>query len=162
MQRKCCPLGIDSVARQVGLHHITRLPSNQKYFPDLTAKEAKGNTPVIAIDCSCVAAFWIVGLFMILETKQYSRMKFFFIIRTYGDHYSHVVIWEASTEHDSKTTTWASWLIYMSCLQLFPKVLKSIIFHWYQTTKKLLNLPNGWSKNQHLTGCGVFSDPTTC
>ncbi len=21
------------------------------------------------------------------------------------------------------------------------------------------NLPNGWSKNQHLTGCGVFSDP---
>ncbi len=27
------------------------------------------------------------------------------------------------------------------------------------STDLKFNLPNGWSKNQHLTGCGVFSDP---
>ncbi len=26
-------------------------------------------------------------------------------------------------------------------------------------TSKKLNFPIGWSKNQHLRGCGVFSDP---
>ncbi len=34
-------------------------------------------------------------------------------------------------------------------------------FHWSfaPCISGILNLPNGWSKNQHLTGCGVFSDP---